>query len=86
MIEAARCILRKMLESPEICDECKKYIWQQGGTHESLKDFISGMEYARKDAHSAGWSKGLATGIITTICIVAVGTFGFLAARKKDII
>lgn len=60
---AAKEILQRLLEKPEISDDANKYIWSSDSSAE-LKSFAAGEEKGYKRGHESGFVKGAFLGVL----------------------
>lgn len=73
-IFAARKVLQRLLEKPEISDEVNKYIWSSESS-DDLKGYVSGEEKGYKRGHDAGFAKGAFLGVLAASSAVAAYLF-----------
>ena len=80
-IEATTKILEKILETPDISEQAKEYLWSKESP-EVLKVFNIGHEKGRNEGFSEGYSKGVAVTatVAATVFIVA----GYMFFKKES--
>ncbi|WP_404397152.1 hypothetical protein [Idiomarina loihiensis] len=69
-ISAAREILQRLQEKPDISDEVNKYIWSNESS-DDLKGYVSGEEKGYKRGHEAGFAKGAFLGVLAASSALA---------------
>lgn len=71
---AAKEILQRLLEKPEISDEANKYIWSSDSSAD-LKSYTAGEEKGYKRGHEAGFVKGAFLGVLAAGAAAAAFVF-----------
>ena len=71
---AAKEILQRLLDKPEVSDEANKYIWSNDSS-EDLKGYAAGEEKGYKRGHEAGFVKGAFLGVLAVGSAVATYVF-----------
>ncbi|EGR2758360.1 hypothetical protein C4G41_RS22985 [Vibrio parahaemolyticus] len=72
--EAAKVILQRMLDKPEISEDVNKYIFSDKSS-DDLKGYVSGEEKGYKRGHDAGFAKGAFLGVLAGAGAVAAAIF-----------
>lgn len=71
---AAKEILQRLLETPEVSEEATKYIWSDDSSAD-LKGYAAGEEKGYKRGHEAGFVKGAFLGVLAAGSAVAAYVF-----------
>lgn len=71
---AAKEILQRLLEKPEVSEEANKYIWSDDSSAD-LKGYVAGEEKGYKRGHEAGFVKGAFLGVLAVGSAVAAYVF-----------
>lgn len=71
---AAKEILQRLLEKPEVSEEANKYIWSNDSSAD-LKGYAAGEEKGYKRGHEAGFVKGAFLGVLAVGSAVAAYVF-----------
>ncbi len=72
---AAKEILKRLLEKPEVSDEANKYIWSNESSTD-LKGYAAGEEKGYKRGHESGFVKGAFIGVLAASSAFAAYVFG----------
>lgn len=70
-VEAAKQLLERLLEKPEIAQEFKDYIFSDERS-EDFKGYTAGEEKGYQRGHETGFAKGAALGIIGTLTLAGL--------------
>lgn len=72
-LEAARALLERLLEEPELEEEVKQYIFSPERS-EDFRGYTAGESTGYRRGHQSGFFKGTLAGVIGTVTtVVAVG-------------
>lgn len=71
---AAKEILKRLLEKPEVSEEANKYIWSDDSSAD-LKSYAAGEEKGYERGHEAGFIKGAFIGVLAVGSAVAAYVF-----------
>lgn len=74
-VEAAREILQRLLEKPEISEEVHNYVFSEERS-EDFKGYVAGDEKGYKRGHEAGFIKGAFLGALAGAGAVAAYVVG----------
>ena len=74
-VEAAREILQRLLERPEISDEVNKYVFSEDRS-DDFRGYVAGEEKGYKRGHEAGFIKGAFLGALAGAGAVAAYVVG----------
>lgn len=77
-VEAAKKLLERLLEKPEIAEEFKEYIFSDERS-DDFKGYTAGEEKGYQRGHESGFAKGAALGVISTLTLAGLA---LLASRK----
>lgn len=80
-VDAAKKILERLLEKPEVAEEFKTYIFSNERS-EDFKGYTAGEEKGYQRGHEAGFAKGTALGVLGTIGMLTLGGLAYLANKK----
>ena len=69
-IEAAKKLLERLLEKPEIADEFKEYIYSDERS-EDFKGYTAGEEKGYQRGHESGFAKGAALAVLCVLTTLA---------------
>ncbi|HCH6458127.1 hypothetical protein QX249_27955 [Vibrio parahaemolyticus] len=76
--DAAKQLLERLLEKPEMADEFKEYIFSKDRS-EDFKGYTAGEEKGYQRGHESGFAKGAALGVLGTLTLASLV---FLAGRE----
>lgn len=79
--EAAKQVLERLLEKPEVAEEFKEYIFSSERS-EDFKGYTAGEEKGYQRGHEAGFAKGTALGVLGTIGLLTLAGLTYLAGRR----
>lgn len=72
--KAAKEILQRLLEKPEVSEEANKYIWSDDSSAD-LKSYVAGEEKGYKRGHEAGFVKGAFLAVLAVGSTIAAYVF-----------
>jgi len=78
-IDAARLLLERLIEKPEMAKEFNDYIFSSERS-EDFKGYTAGEEKGYQRGHEAGFAKGAA---LTVIGALTIAGLAFLSSRNK---
>ena len=78
-LEAAKLLLQKLSESPEVSKEAIDYFWSDN-TSSDLKNFEYARQQGRKEGHNEGFAKGIAIGA----GVIALGVLAFFGIKNSS--